>query len=193
MIVAILGVETGYGRNTGRYRAIDALTTLTLKYPSRADFFRRELTEFLLLARELQRDPLDFKGSYAGAMGAPQFMPSSWRRYGVDYDSDRHRDLAANLDDAIGSIGNFLKSHGWTRDGALTAPAKVDGTLYSWVENHEPRLNIHFLRRYGVMPEGEVREGDLATLIRLDGESGPEFHLGYNNFYVITRYNRSKH
>ncbi|OII56879.1 lytic murein transglycosylase B, partial [Pseudomonas putida] len=124
-IVAIIGVETFFGRNTGNYRVIDALSTLGFDYPPRAEFFRKELREFLLLAREEQLDPLTLKGSYAGAMGLPQFMPSSFRNFAVDFDGDGHINIWNNPDDAIGSVASYFKRHGWVAGEGVVSRAWV--------------------------------------------------------------------
>jgi membrane-bound lytic murein transglycosylase B len=194
IIVAIIGVETRYGKNTGSYRALDALTTLALRYPERGEFFRKELIEYLLLTRELGTDPLAIKGSYAGAMGAPQFIPSSYRRYAVDFNNDGRRDLLASMDDAIGSVAIFLRQHGWQPDGPIVGEARLNGALYGWLENHgiEPRINLRHLARYGIEPVGVDDASQLAALVSLEGEAGPLYRLGFMNFYAVTRYNRSK-
>ena len=193
IIVAILGVETFYGRQGGRYRVLDALVTLTLRYPERSDFFRNQLVEFLLLARELCVSPLSIKGSYAGAMGKPQFMPSSYRSDAVDFDGDHKRDLT-DTEDAIGSVANFLKQHGWKRDEPIVGEVKLNGSMYAWLENNgpEPRISIQHLSRYGILPVQRIDARQLAALIAFEGETAPIHRLGYNNFYVITRYNRSQ-
>lgn len=192
IIVAILGVETRYGTQGGRYRVIDSLVTLMLKHPERSEFFRGELIEFLLLARELGVSPLSIKGSYAGAMGAPQFIASSYRRYAVDFDGDRRRDLT-DIEDAIGSVANFLKQHGWQRGEPIVGDVQLDGSMYAWLENNgpEPRISIKRLAPYGIVPVNTVDDHTLAALITLEGEHEPIHRLGYNNFYVLTRYNRS--
>lgn len=193
IVVAILGIETRYGRQGGRYRVLDALVTLVLRYPERSDFFRNELTEFLLLARDLRVDPLTLKGSYAGAMGAPQFISSSYRRYAVDFDGDRRRDLN-DPDDAVGSVANFLSQHGWKRGEPIVGEVKDGGSMYAWLENNglEPRISVKHLSRYGIVPVQPMDEHQLAALVTFEGETGPIHRLGYNNFYVLTRYNRSK-
>lgn len=193
IIVAILGVETFYGRQGGRYRVLDALVTLTLRYPERSDFFRNQLVEFLLLARELGVSPLSIKGSYAGAMGIPQFIPSSYRSYAVDFDGDRKRNLT-DIEDAVGSVANFLKQHGWKRDEPIVGEVKLEGSMYAWLENNgpEPRISIQHLSRYGILPVQRIDARQLAALVAFEGETTPIHRLGYNNFYVITRYNRSK-
>lgn len=194
VIVAIIGVETHYGRNTGGYRVVDALTTLALASANRSDFFRRELEEFLLLARELNIDPLTIKGSYAGAMGIPQFMPSSYRRYAVDFDGDQRRNILNDTEDAIGSVANYFRAHGWRKGEPVTQDVEIEGTLYGWLENsgNEPSPSITHLRKYGIIPLQGISLNQFATLVTLEGEAGPIHRLGYNNFYVITRYNNSK-
>jgi membrane-bound lytic murein transglycosylase B len=193
IVVAILGIETFYGRQHGRYRVMDALVTLTLGYPERSDFYRGQLIEFLLLARELGVNPLSIKGSYAGAMGMPQFIPSSYRNYAVDFDDDQKRDLT-DVEDAIGSVANFLKQHGWKRDEPIVSEVKLDGSMYAWLENNglEPRISLQHLSRYGILPVQPIDAHQLAALIVFEGDNAPIHRLGYNNFYVITRYNRSK-
>lgn len=192
IIVAIIGVETFYGRQGGRYRVIDALVTLTLRYPERSEFFGGELREFLLLARELGVDPLSVRGSYAGAMGIPQFISSSYRRYAVDFDGDGRRDLNA-VADAIGSVANFLRQHGWRPGEPIVGEARIAGSMYSWLENNgvEPRISLGQLSRYGILPAVHTDDTLLAALLTFAGVDGPIHRLGYNNFYVITRYNRS--
>lgn len=192
IIVAIIGIESRYGRQGGRYRVLDALLTLTLRYPERSEFFRNQLAEFLLLARELGVSPLSIKGSYAGAMGIPQFIPSSYRSYAIDFDGDQKRDLN-DVEDAIGSVANFLKQHGWKRDQPIVGEVKLEGSMYSWIENNglEPRISVQHLSRYGILPTQRIDAHQLAALISFEGENGPIHRLGYNNFYVITRYNRS--
>ena len=194
IIVAILGVETQYGRNRGGYPALDALTTLTLHYPPRAAFFRGELEQYLLLTRELKLDAARLQGSYAGALGMPQFIPSSWRRYAVDFDGDRRADLLGSTADIIGSVANFLKVHGWMTGAPVSDAAHTEGTLYVWLEKlgAKPSLPLRQFVRHGVSPP-QHRDPELpAALIVLEGESGPLARIGYNNFYVITRYNRSQ-
>ncbi len=194
VIVALIGIETDYGRNAGRFRVADALTTLTLRYPPRAAFFRRELEEYLLLTRDLGVSPLHIKGSYAGAIGIPQFIPSSYRRYAVDFDGDGRRDLIGNAADAIGSIANFLVRHGWQPKAPVTDEVRIEGARHFWVEQLgvKPALTVQQLVSYGIFPRrhhgGELR----AALIALEGEDGPLYRVGYQNFYAITRYNRSK-
>jgi len=194
IIVAILGVETQYGRHQGRYRVIDALTTLTLNYAPRREFFRRELEEYLLLTRALQIDPLQIKGSYAGAIGAAQFIPSSYRQYAVDFDGDHKPDLIRSTADAIGSVANFLKRHGWRPNEPVSDNVQLEGTLYVWIEKLgiKPMLSLRHLISYGILPQNRNNTETRASLVVLEGETGPLYRLGYNNFYVITRYNRSR-
>ena len=194
IIVAILGVETQYGRNKGEYPVVDALATLWLHHPPRADFFRRELEEFLLLAQELGADPATIKGSYAGALGMAQFISSSYRRYAADGDGDGRRDLFKNPADAIASVANFLKLHGWTADEPPTDEVDLRGTLYFWIERLgiKPSLTLGGLTQYGILPRRTAPPERRAALVALEGETGPYYRLGYNNFYVVTRYNRSK-
>lgn len=193
-IVAIIGVETQYGRNTGRFPIMDALTTLMLEYPPRREFFRRELEEYLLLSRELKLDPLELRGSYAGAIGVPQFMPSSYRQYAIDFDGDDERNIVSGHADAIGSVANFLKQHGWQRDGLIIQPLQLQKDLINWLEKlgNAPTLPLRYLLGYGVLPMEYNDADESAALVTLEGEAGPLYHIGYNNFYVITHYNRSQ-
>ena len=193
IVVAILGVETQYGKHRGTWPALDALTTLAFQYPPRAAFFREELKHYLLLTRELKLDPARLQGSYAGALGMPQFIPSSWRHYAIDFDGDRRADLFGSTADIVGSVANFLRVHGWERDAPVSDAAHVEGTLYLWIEKLgvKPSLPLGQFVRHGVSPP-QHRDPELpAALIAFEGESGPLLRIGYNNFYVITRYNRS--
>ena len=194
VIVALIGIETDYGRNAGRFRVADALTTLTLQYPPRAAFFRRELEEYLLLTRDLGISPLNIKGSYAGAIGIPQFIPSSYRRYAVDFDGDGRRDLIGNAADAIGSVANFLVRHGWQPQAPVTDEVRIEGARHFWVEQLgvKPSLTLQQLVSYGIFPRRHHGTELRAALIALEGEDGPLYRVGYQNFYTITRYNRSK-
>jgi membrane-bound lytic murein transglycosylase B len=195
IIVSIIGIESQYGRNAGRVRTIDALTTLGLEYPRRATFFRAELMQFLLLAREQRLDPLSVKGSYAGAMGAAQFIPSSYRRYAVDFDGDGRADLMNSRADAIGSVANYFKEHGWKHNAPVSSAAEVEGSMYPWLANLNirPVLTLKQLKHYGIRAVESGRPDDLrASLITLDGTDGPIYRLGHDNFYVITRYNRNR-
>ncbi|MBS1229611.1 MAG: lytic murein transglycosylase [Proteobacteria bacterium] len=199
VIVAIIGVETEYGRNMGRFSALEALATLAFDYPPRAAFFRNELEQLLLLARENKVSALDIKGSYAGAIGIPQFMPSSQRRYAVDFDGDSRIDLRRSTIDAIGSVARFLQMHGWQAGAPVALPAAVDGDPAPLVAaGIKPQESLQQLAQQGVTvspllaqqlaPDGEWR----AALIDLVSPDQPtEYWVGFDNFYVITRYNRS--
>lgn len=193
VIVAIIGVETRYGHYTGRYRVIDALSTLAFDYPKRARFFRKELAQFLLLAREQQQNPLDLKGSYAGAMGYGQFMPSSFRAYAVDFDNDALADIWANPTDAIGSVANYFHRHGWQGGRPVVLRAQAQPDYDRGVVNHslKPRETLLSLAQKGFQHSADIRADELATAMRLEGQQGEEFWLGLSNFYVITRYNHS--
>jgi membrane-bound lytic murein transglycosylase B len=193
IIVAIIGVETRYGRNAGGYRVLDALVTLAFEYPPRAAFFREELEQFLLLTRDHGLDPLTVKGSYAGAMGIPQFISSSYRRYAVDFDVDGVTDIWANPVDAIGSVANYFRSHGWRRGGPVVVPATVAAGREppSSTGAAEPDLEAADLERLGVVAPLPLPPGERVRLVALEQESGRDYWLGYWNFHVITRYNRS--
>ncbi|HUO81754.1 MAG TPA: lytic murein transglycosylase B [Gammaproteobacteria bacterium] len=193
VLVAVLGVETFYGRITGGYRVIDALSTLAFDYPPRAEFFRRELEEFLLLTREEQVDPFTVAGSYAGAMGPPQFMPSSYREYAVDASDDGRRDLFDDWRDVLGSVGNYLAVHGWRAGEPVAARVRAPDAMR--IDPAENRLalgdTVSGLRAKGLQFDTELPGDAPAMLIALEGAAGPEYWVGFNNFYVITRYNRS--
>jgi membrane-bound lytic murein transglycosylase B len=199
VIVAIIGVETNYGRNTGSYRVLDALTTLAFDYPRRAEFFRGELRQFLLLAREQAISPLLPSGSYAGAIGIPQFMPGSVRAYAIDFDGDGAIDLEHDATDAIGSVANFLLRHGWQPDQPVMAAARIDAeegkaaaaTLDGGVSD---RRSLADWVRLGVT--GFAIPADLAPdpvgLVMLEEADAPSYWLAFTNWYVLTRYNRSR-
>jgi membrane-bound lytic murein transglycosylase B len=193
VIVAIIGVETRYGGNTGKYRVLDALTTLAFDYPPRGKFFRSELEQYLLLARADHIDLLNTTGSYAGAMGYGQFMPSSYQRYAVDFDRDGKRDLWDSPMDIVGSVANYLHEHGWDPGATVTIRANVSGTRFESVieKGLKPETSVKMLGMEGITPSKPLPDDTLAALISLDQEFGPEYWLGLNNFYVITRYNHS--
>ncbi|HET9735370.1 MAG TPA: lytic murein transglycosylase B [Burkholderiales bacterium] len=195
IIVAIIGVETFYGRNTGRWRVIDALATLAFDYPPRSGYFRGELENFLLFARDLNFDVFDVKGSYAGAIGIPQFMPTSYLRYAVDFNGDGVADLRGNAADAIGSVGNFLKQHGWRPGEPVQRSARVSGEGFrDYADgNPLPRHTLEELKLAGVAPRGApLPAGARASLLELNSPERPaEYRLGLQNLYVLTRYNRS--
>jgi len=194
-IVAIIGVETFYGRNAGRWRVVDALTTLAFDYPPRAPFFRDELEHYLLLARESGADIFAMRGSYAGAIGIPQFMPSSTRRYAVDFDGNGAVDLRRSAPDAIGSVANFLKQHGWRPGGEVLLEARVSGEAWRAAADGsvDPKHALAELRAAGVELAQAPREADArAALIELETPERPsELRVAFRNFWVLTRYNRS--
>ncbi len=193
VIVAIIGVETFFGRHTGTWKVLDALATLGFDYPPRADFFRKELREFLILAREQQVDPRGLKGSYAGAMGLPQFMPSSFRAYAVDFDGDGRIDIWSNPVDAIGSVASYFQRHGWVHGDPVASRAEVAGNRFAegLTQGLEPVKSVGDLRQLGWTPQDAVEDSYAVTAFRLEGARGDEFWMGLPNFYVITRYNRS--
>jgi membrane-bound lytic murein transglycosylase B len=193
IIVATIGVETFYGRNIGRFRVLEALSMLAFDYPPRASLFRTELEEFLLLTRETGFDALEARGSYAGAMGIPQFLPSSYRKYAIDFDDDGHPDLWRSAADAIGSVANYYRMFGWQAGAPIVVQAQASGDEVESVlaDGIKPHTRIAELRRRGIAPLAPVDEEAMATLVRVEAESGPQYWLGLQNFYVITRYNRS--
>lgn len=193
IITAIIGVETFYGNHKGGYRVMDALSTLAFDYPKRGNFFRSELEQYLLMAREDNFDPLSLKGSYAGAMGKPQFISSSYRRYAVDFDGDGQRDLLNNTEDAIGSVANYLKRHGWKDGQSITSKARIDDNsrLDGLDESIKPSYSLRHLKKKGIHISDRLPEDQKAALISLENRNGMEYWLGYHNFYVITRYNHS--
>jgi membrane-bound lytic murein transglycosylase B len=196
IIVAIIGVETLYGANKGSWRVIDALATLGFDYPRRGKFFQKELEEFLLLAKEERADPFSLKGSYAGAMGWGQFIPSSYRAYAVDFDGDGRRDLISNPVDAIGSVANYFKNHHWQKGDLVTLPATVKGSPKRRANlpdgNDKPTIPVSKLADYGISLKQRIKGDPLTNYIKLETAKG-KFSpwVGFNNFYVITRYNRS--
>jgi membrane-bound lytic murein transglycosylase B len=203
IIVGILGVETIYGRNTGDFRVMDAVTTLAFAYPdtptreARMAYFREELANTLLFARDTGIDPFSLRGSYAGAVGLPQFMPGSIRKFGVDFDGDGRIDLSHSPVDAIGSIANFLSMHGWRRGEPTAFPASVDPTAGSGWElflnqGLEAKFRLGEMAAAGVKPAAPAPEDLLYGLVDLqNGEAPTEYWLGTNNFFAITQYNRS--
>ncbi|MCR6663263.1 MAG: lytic murein transglycosylase B [Luteimonas sp.] len=192
-IVAIIGVETSYGRVTGSYKVIDALYTLAFDFPRRAPFFAGELAQlFALQKAEPQLDILELKGSYAGAMGLGQFMPSSYRLWAKDGDGDGRRDLITHLPDVFASIANYFVIHGWERGGPVVARAdRASGAEDFVPETVDPIHPLAALEQRGYAPRAGEPRTEGATLLTLQGAAGPEYWLGYRNFYVITRYNRS--
>jgi len=193
IIVSILGVETSYGRNKGSFRVIDALATLGFDHPPRAPFFSKELREFLILSRENGMDPSEIRGSYAGAMGYPQFMPSSWRNLAVDFDGDGRIDLINNPIDAIGSIANYFKGNGWKPGEPVVLAGTASGEISE--DSVSTTLNttttLAAIQQSGIRSSHNLVPTTPATAFRLQGTNGTEYWIGLHNFYVITRYNRS--
>ena len=202
VIVAIIGVETFYGRNTGHYRVADALTTLAFDYPRRAEFFKNELKQFLLQTRERKISALEPRGSYAGAQGLPQFMPSSLRDYAVDYDHDGSIDLAGDVDDAVGSVANYLARHGWQTGDPVMQRASIEIDKQDAVERaHDggisDRRTLESWQREGVsgvsasgIPDSAGEES--VGVLMLEEADEPSYWIVFNNWYVLTRYNRSR-
>ncbi|MGF1644314.1 MAG: lytic murein transglycosylase B [Thiotrichales bacterium] len=193
ILVGIIGVETFYGAQMGRYKVFDSLVTLSFDYPPRSPFFTKELKNFLLLTLEESIDPFEVQGSYAGAMGMGQFMPSSFRAYAVDFDGDGQRDLWRSTADGIGSVANYFKVHGWVADAPVVGPARVDGDEYLKLEanNRKPSYRLTELKRAGISPESSIGEHESLVFMNLEGIDGSEFWVGHQNFYVITQYNHS--
>ena len=194
IIVAIIGVESFYGTYRGRLRVLDSLATLGFRYPRRSSFFLSELEEFVLLSSEERLDPRSIKGSYAGAMGIPQFISSSYRRYAIDFDGDGVRDLIGSPEDAIGSIGNYLAMHGWRAGGAVAVPAEVEGEEYRTVveQGIKPHASLASIRAAGVGFSVEAGQEEQGALLEFETKNGHEYWVGLTNFYVITRYNHSR-
>jgi membrane-bound lytic murein transglycosylase B len=195
MLVGIIGVETYFGRITGDYRVLDALATLAFFYPPRSKFFRRELEEYLLLVREEGMQATDATGSYAGAMGRPQFMPSSYRAYAVDSTGDGKRDIWNNWTDVAGSIANYFLKHGWKSGEEVTVQASLGGGWQGSMPKPKNTLEatetIASLSRQGVMFVTDLPGDSKSELLTYEGADGLEHWVGFHNFFVITRYNRS--
>ena len=199
IITAIIGVETMYGSNKGSYRVLDALATLAFDYPPRSKFFLSELKHFLLLAREEQLDPLLPLGSYAGAMGYGQFISSSYRHYAIDFDADGKRDIWDNPVDAVGSVANYLAMHGWqagelvTHRGAISDNARPSSLADVYNVDLKPTMSLLALGKLGLSLSGASSDVNaMVSPMQLNGKQGAEVWLGFQNFYVITRYNHSK-
>ena len=193
ILVGIIGVETYYGRITGGYRVIDALSTLAFDYPKRSPFFTRELEEYLLIAKEEKMDPFDATGSYAGAMGSPQFMPSSYRAYAVDSDNDGKRDIWNNWSDVIGSVANYFIEHGWQRGNEVIVPANYDESsskieIKNGLKATETVSSLSF---QGVSFTTNMDGNHPAELLKLEQENASNYWVGMHNFFVITKYNHS--
>ena len=193
ILVGIIGVETYFGRRTGSYRVLDALATLAFAYPPRSKFFRNELEQFLLLVREEEMEAIDATGSYAGAMGRPQFMPSSYRAYAVDSSADGKRDIWTNWADVIGSVANYFVRHGWRSNNQVVVQASLSN---QWrgdpPENTlKPQETVTSLSHQGVLFATDLAGDQQSQLLTLIGDDGEEYWVGFHNFFVITRYNRS--
>jgi membrane-bound lytic murein transglycosylase B len=193
IIVAIIGVETRYGRNKGSWQVIDALSTLAFDYPKRSAFFSRELKEYLLMTREQNLSAAELQGSYAGAMGYGQFIPSSYRAYAVDFDGDGIVDIIDNPVDAIGSVANYFSRHGWRTGEPVTVPARVgEGYRSEWMNDGlKPEHTVAELAQHSIYPAQPGAVDARAIAIEFEARHGPEYWLGWHNFYVITRYNHS--
>ena len=192
ILLGIVGVETFYGENVGKYRVIDALSTLAFDYPPRQAFFSGELEQYLVMAREEGLDPLAPVGSYAGAMGLPQFMPSSFRNFAVDGDADGKRDLWNDWADVFSSVGNYLKVHGWRAGEPVLAAADAgNANLAGLSDKLALTETVGSLRARGVKFETSLPAGAPAMLVALKVAAGTEYRVGFTNFYAITRYNRS--
>lgn len=193
IIVAIIGVETSYGRNMGGYNVIDALSTLAFDYPPRAPFFRSELENYFLLAREQKHNPLDFKGSYAGAMGYGQFMPSSYRKWAVDFSGDGFTDIWKTPSDAIGSVANYFTEHGWKTGEPVTVEAHAADNMQAPQLNSivPPTMTVDQWREQGINPISWLPPTTRVIAFQFEGANGAEYWFGLQNFYTITRYNRS--
>ena len=192
-IVAIIGIETFYGRNTGKHNVLRSLTTLAMDFPQRAKFYRSELENYLQFIREERiNHPAALKGSYAGAMGLGQFISSSYRNYAVDFDGDGHKDLWAPAD-AIGSVAHYFSRHGWRPEGDVSVPARILGNLYVNIVNTKAIKPVHSipeLEQHGVKLQGKLNSSHV-SLLQLEGVNGYEYWVTGDNFYVITRYNHS--
>jgi membrane-bound lytic murein transglycosylase B len=192
-IVAILGAETYYGRITGSYRVLDALATLAFDYPARARYFRRELEQFLVLAHQEKIDPLSAQGSYAGAMGPLQFMPSAYLKYGLDGDEDGQRDLFNDWDDIFASVANYLHECGWQAGGPVVADVRIDPGATFQIDPGNLTLDetIDGLNAQGVRVDTPVPGNTPVVLLLAEQQDGPTYRVGFNNFHALTRYNHS--
>ena len=196
IIVSVIGVETYYGRITGSYRVIDALSTLAFDYPRRSPFFTKELKNYLMLTRDQGLDPLEMKGSYAGAMGYGQFMPSSYREYAIDFDSDGLIDIWGNPVDAIGSVANYFKRHGWRTGEQVIAAATAEPDVgEEWFvrtrADLKPKFTVAEFTAAGITAADNLDPAASAVAMKFELEDGYEYWLGLHNFYVTTRYNHS--
>lgn len=194
IMVAIVGVETYYGKNKGKYPVIQALSTLSFDYPKRAKFFKKQLEEFLIMTKEQSLDPLSIKGSYAGAMGIPQFIPSSYRSFAVGFNGKKPVDIINDTDTALASVANYLKKNGWKREPYKINQAIVSGDTYkSFITTKigKPKYTLQKLNKNGILASKKLQKSDKLSLIKLETGNNNEYWLVDNNFYVITTYNRS--
>jgi membrane-bound lytic murein transglycosylase B len=189
IVAAIVGVESFFGRQHGGYPVIDSLSTLSFDYPQRAPFFQTELEQFLVMCREQAFDPLKPMGSYAGAMGAPQFMPDSYRQYAVDFDGDGKRDIWDDWADIIGSVANYFKEHGWQENGLTVVPAAIPKGVT--VPPDATPTTVGALRQAGVIVSEGIPDDSEAVLVLLQEQDETRYWVGLHNFRVITKYNRS--
>ncbi len=194
IITAVIGVETYYGGNKGSYRVIDALTTLGFDYPKRAKFFAKQLEHVFLLAREQGLDITELTGSYAGAMGYGQFIPSSYRSFAIDYSGDGIADIWNNIDDAIGSVANYFAKHKWQKGAPVTHPVNLSKPIDNALINDslKPLHTANDLKSWGVQLPNSVYGSEVASLVEYQGLNGEEHWVGWHNFYVISRYNHSR-
>lgn len=193
VILAIIAIESRFGNNQGSYRVFDALATIGFFYPSRATYFKKELTEYLIFAKTQDIDPFSVKGSYAGAMGLVQFMPSSIRAYAVDFDYDGHIDIWNNPVDAIGSVANYFKRHRWQegRPVAIRAAVNGDDIERALASSLSLSTTVGETRAYGWIPTEPLESNEPVLPFKIEADTGFQYWYGLNNFYVITRYNRS--
>jgi len=202
VIVAIIGVESDYGKRQGEHRVVDALSTLAFNYKPRASFFRSELEQLLLLAREEKIDINSILGSYAGAFGIPQFMPSSFRHYAIDFTNDGHRDITNNPVDAIGTVANYFKKNGWRQGEEVVVAAKPETKNFSLPDQNDKKYGIKYgikpshttkeFAKIGIKPIKKLPDTELVSLMEFENKDAKEYWFGLNNFYVITRYNKSQ-
>jgi membrane-bound lytic murein transglycosylase B len=196
IIVAIIGVETYYGRRQGSYRVMDSLSTLAFNYPKRSQFFRGELKHFLLMSREQQFNPLSKTGSYAGAMGMGQFIPSSFQSYAIDFDGDGKKDIWKNNTDAIGSVAHYFKRHGWKKNQPVADLMTLQKNNSITQDQRckrscKPKNSVASFKQQGLQGKTAVNEQINAILLILQQQKNKEYWLAYYNFYVISRYNHS--
>lgn len=194
LVVAIIGIESRYGRNIGHLRVIDTLTTQMLTHPERKDFFSRELMQFLLFVREHRLHPLAIRGSYAGAIGMAQFIPSTYRSYAVDFDDDGRADLMNSVPDAIGSVANYFHQHGWMAGQPVCDEARTHGDMAPWLSDlgTGPLLTLDQLANFGIVPAHRKPDPHLrAAMMELEGRRGMEHRLVFHNFFVVRRYNHN--